>query len=38
MVEAFRPRKQAELQEGTEGKLPEVKIFDLLSSVGNGRA
>lgn len=36
MVEAFRPVQQAEIQRHTEGELPEAKIFDLLSSVGNG--
>lgn len=35
MVEVFRPRLQ-EISRGTEGVLPEAKIFDLLSSVGNG--
>jgi len=28
--------RQQEIQRHTEGELPEVKIFDLLSSVGNG--
>ena len=35
MVEAFRPR-QPEMSRHTEGGLPDVKIFDLLSSVGTG--
>lgn len=35
MAEVFRPR-QPEITRGIEGELPESKIFDLLSSVGNG--
>jgi len=35
MAEAFRSR-HPEIPRSTEGELPESKIFDLLSSVGNG--
>lgn len=35
MPEAFTPRLP-EVQEKIEGELPEVRIFDLLSSIGNG--
>jgi len=35
MVEAFRQGQRPETQRHTEGELPESKIFDLLSSVGN---
>lgn len=36
MVEAFREAQQPEIPRSTEGGLPEQRIFDLLSSVGNG--
>lgn len=36
MAETFRGGQQPEILRDTEGKLPEAKIFDLLSSIGNG--
>ncbi len=36
MTEAFRGGQQPEILRDTEGELPEAKILDLLSSIGNG--